>query len=111
MDENDLKMMFWGEGFSSEQFEKLKEKIRELGDLISEATYEAIANLKRLWDAINTQLFDDIELPEYFERDPIEKTPYLFKSKMRLYDKRPHKQHHVRNNCRKEWKKGGALYG
>ncbi len=110
MDENDLKMKFLSAGFSGEQFEELIEKIRELGDSILEAALEAVANIKRLWDAIKAQL-DDIELPEYFERDPIEKTPYLFKSKMRLYDKRPHKQHHVRNNCRKEWKKGGALYG
>ena len=31
--------------------------------------------------------------------EPIPKTPYLFKVKVWIYDKRP-KQYHIRNNCK-----------
>lgn len=38
----------------------------------------------------------------YLDKEEIPETPYFFKKKTLIRDKRPHKQHRIRNNCRKE---------
>lgn len=105
MDENDLKMQILNLGIAEEDFEAAIENLKKLASAICETMYEAAEALKRALGIV-TDFFDDYECFDVFDRDPVEKTPYLFKSKTRVYDKRPHKQHHVRSNCRKEWQKG-----
>ena len=76
---------------------------------LTQTLLEAFEEIKRQWQEICEMLSAEVEsiskaLKElrFFEREPIEKTPYFFKTTPWIHDKRPHKQHRIRNNCRKE---------
>lgn len=89
---------------SSEEFEKALKELRQIAD-----AEEAIARIKAIFDEIFRQweeTFGDCweQLQGYIFaiKEKIPKTPYFFKKKTLIRDKRPHKQHRIRNNCRKE---------
>lgn len=64
------------------------------------ASYGFADDFIEAWDLFWDQLKEDLSY--FFDEDEIPETPYLFKVKERIYDKRPHKQHRIRNSCRKE---------
>lgn len=70
--------------FDEEYFENLKRCFREI--------QEAFEHLSDSIDQLSKE-------NDFFEREPIPETPYIFRGQARVYDKRPHKQHRCRNNC------------
>lgn len=72
----------------------ISERLQKTMAFVDEMLQETIDSFTEIWEQIQGFIYDfDEEIP---------KTPYSFNSKVRIYDKRPHKQHRIRNNCRKE---------
>ena len=93
----------------SEKLEKVLEKMRQV--VSAEEAVEAIrAAFKELINQRENTFCDCWEqLQEWIFtiKEKIPETPYFFKKKTLIRDKRPHKQHRIRNNCRKERKHNG----
>ena len=89
-----------------EKARKISQDIDNLIEALKALAEPVIKAFEELWEEFKESLsvwFDEKEIP---------KTPYFFKSKSRIYDKRPHKQHKIRNNCRKtRRKKQPDLFG
>lgn len=84
------------------QARKTVERLEEFGIDI-QASIEYIKSLIQPVIDVFTELWNQLqETIFYFDEEEIPKMPYSFNSKVRIYDKRPHKQHRIRNNCRKE---------
>ena len=84
-------------------YEKLKEYAEALGVLIDELIERIQVVFAQTKESF-CDFYDSIkEMMFFVDKEPTPKTPYFFRSKTRVYDKRPHKQHRCRNNCRKEW--------
>lgn len=73
----------------------ISERLQKILELAEETIQAINDTFTELWDQLQETIF-------YFDEEEIPKTPYSFNSKVRIYDKRPHKQHRIRNNCRKE---------
>jgi hypothetical protein len=72
----------------------INEHLQKIMAFVDEMLQETIDSFAEIWEQLQEFIYDfDEEIP---------KTPYSFNSKVRIYDKRPHKQHRIRNNCRKE---------
>lgn len=95
--------------YPSEEFIKVIERLEQF-----ESAENAIAKLKAvlneflsLWEETFGVLWKQLQQWIYTIKEKIPKTPYFFKRKVRIFDKRPHKQHRIRNNCRKERNSNG----
>lgn len=54
------------------------------------------------WEETFCDCWEQLQEWIFTIKEKIPKTPYFFKKKTLIRDKRPHKQHRIRNNCRKE---------
>ncbi len=88
-------------------YKKLEKELERLKQVVS--AEEAIAAIKAAfigflnqWENTFADCWEQLQEWIFTIKEKIPKTPYIFKSKVRIYDKRPHKQHRIRSNCRKD---------